>query len=381
MSAGNGERHMRVLFAGGGTGGHVYMAVSVVRRLLQEDSGAQILFAGARGGMEERILPPLGFPLETFPLGGLKNVGLRRRFQTLTQLLPAYVRSRRLLRRFRPHVVVGLGGYSSGPIVLAAARAKIPVILIEPNAYPGYTNRLLERFADQIAVGFPETARVWGTKAVVTGIPIRDEFFHLPLPDFDVVRLNLLVFGGSQGSQPINRLIMEAAPRLEEQNLHVIHQTGPEHYAEVAEHYRRTAKKVEVLPYIEDMPSMFGRAHLVLSRSGASTVAEIAAAGRPAVLIPFPAAADDHQTRNAQVLADAGAAVVLSQSSLTPPLLANALLELAADRNQLRRMATAARTVSVPEASGRILDLIFRADRSRADGTERRQSAAGKVRG
>ncbi|GAB4230232.1 MAG: undecaprenyldiphospho-muramoylpentapeptide beta-N-acetylglucosaminyltransferase [Acidobacteriota bacterium] len=356
---GNGEWPRRVLFAGGGTGGHIYMGVAVGELLRRRVPEATVVFVGARGGLEERILPGLGYPLESFSLGGLKNVGAGRVLRTLLQLPFAFAKSLRLLRRLRPEVVVGLGGYSSGPVALAAAVLRIPVLLVEPNAFPGFTNRLLRPFATAVAAGFVETARnLDPERSVVTGVPIRQEFFAAPPADFTASRLTVLVFGGSRGSLPINRLVAAAAQLLRDLPLDWIHQTGRDHFAPIAEEYERHGLAVELLPYIENMPEYVARAHLLISRAGASTVAEIAAAGRPAVLIPFPAAADDHQTRNAEVLGRAGAAVVLAQSGLTPHRLAETIRALAADRARLAAMAAAAARLARRDAAEAILELI-----------------------
>lgn len=349
----------RVLFAGGGTGGHIYMGVAVGDLLRRRVPDAAVTFVGARGGLEERILPSLGYRLESFPLGGLKNVGAGRVLCTLLQLPFAFGNSLRLLRRLRPQVVIGLGGYSSGPVALAAALRRIPVLLVEPNAFPGFTNRLLRPVATAVAAGFAETAQnLDAERSVVTGVPIREEFFAVPPPDYAASHLTVLVFGGSRGSLPINRLVTAAAPLLGDLPVTWIHQTGREHFPLVAQEYERHNLKVELLPYIEDMPAYMARAHLLISRAGASTVAEIAAAGRPAVLIPFPAAADDHQTKNAEVLGRVGAAVVLAQRGLTPHRLAAILRGLVTDRPRLAAMAAAAAQQARPGAAEAILELI-----------------------
>ncbi len=349
----------RVLFAGGGTGGHVFMAVAIRDYLSRPGvTPPQTLFVGTEQGLEARILPPLGLPLETIRIGGLQKVGWRRQLSSLAQLLPSGGRSLKILRRFSPDVVVGLGGYSSGPVVAAARLLRLPGILIEPNVVPGLTNRLLARFCNGAAVAFPETAGWFSGDVRVTGIPIRQEFHRIPPLRTHGGRLRLLVFGGSRGSTPINRLMCQSLPLLKKFPLSIVHQTGSDDRDQVREAYIGHQIEAEVADFIYNMPVRFEQADLIVSRAGASTIAEITAAGRPAILIPFPQAADDHQRKNAKALAERGAAVLLDQVAARPEDLAGTIAALAADRSRLGAMGEAARTLAQPESTRLIVELM-----------------------
>ncbi len=356
---------LRILFAGGGTGGHIYMAVALARRLKRIDPRHRFLFVGTPRGLEERILSPLGFKWTTIRAGGLNRVGLRKAVRSLSEIPVGVLESRRILAQFRPHLMVGLGGYSSGPVAVAARWMRTPSLLIEPNAEPGLTNRILGRWADRIAVAFEETRQHFGDKGRLTGIPVRDEFYRIRTPIHRQGPLHLLVFGGSQGSRPLNEFMCEAIGHLSPKQVQICHQTGPAGFERVREAYRARSFPARVTPYIDDMPQAFQNADLVLSRAGASTVAEIAAAGRPSLLVPFPQAADDHQRKNALALAQQGAGRLLEQSALTPQKLAGAIRQLEGDRNRLQAMSEAARSLSHPDSIDRILDLIGSIARSR----------------
>ncbi len=357
MIPGSGqESGTRVLFAGGGTGGHVYMAVAIRQELERRDPGSRCLFVGTDQGLETRILSPLAFPLRTIRVGGLNRVGGRRMVRTVLQLPASLIDSLAIVREFRPSAVVGLGGHSSGPVVVAAWLRRRPALLIEPNSHPGLTNRLLARFVEKAAVAFRETAPFFGSRAVVTGIPVRREFHEVRSRAVsDPARL--LIFGGSQGSRPINRLVSDALAHLPK-GLRITHQTGPDDVEWVRESYRRAGIEARVRDYLEDMPSALAGADLVISRAGASTVAELTAAGRASVLIPFPAAADDHQRKNARSLERKGAALLREQADLDGPALGRLLEQLLGDQKRLSTMASAARSLSNPDSVGRITDLI-----------------------
>ena len=347
----------RVVFAGGGTGGHVYMAISI-REELQQRGQTSCLFVGTLQGIEMRILPPLDFPLETIRIGGIQNLSLRKKLTALLQLPTSLWRSFGILRGFRPQVVVGLGGYSAGPVVAAARVSRLPCVLIEPNVVPGLTNRLLARWVQGAAVAFHETLAAFRAKARLTGIPIRQEFHRVALSVGTNSRLRVLVFGGSRGSRPLNQMICAALPELAGSSLEICHQTGEGDVGWVRDAYAAANLTAEVCGYLEDMPRRFAWADLIVSRAGASTVAEITAAGRASVLIPFPQAADDHQTRNARALADRGASILLPQAELDGPGLARTILDLDADRSRLQQMARLSRSLAIPDSSRKIVDLL-----------------------
>ncbi len=316
------------------------------------------LFVGTPSGLENRILPPLEFPLETIRIGGLQRVGLRRQLATLARLGPTLLRSLEIVKRFAPQIVVGLGGYSSGPVVAAARLRRVPAVLIEPNAVPGLTNRWLAPFCNGAAVAFESTAAHFRGRVRLTGIPIRQEFHRIRSRPGGNARLGVLIFGGSRGSRPINRLVSEALPALARLPLEIVHQTGPDDREAVERAYAEAGVAAQVVEFLHDMPARFERADLIVSRSGACTIAEITAAGRPSILIPFPQAADDHQTVNARALVQHGAALLVEQRTATPQSLADAVASLEADRPRLAAMGEAARSLARPDSSDRIVELL-----------------------
>ena len=340
---------MRVILAGGGTGGHVIPALAIAQELVRSYQ-AQVQFVGTPRGIENRLVPAAGFSLQLVKVGALKNVSLTTRLKTSFDLPRAIWSAGRILNEFRPDVVIGVGGYASGPAMLAAILRYIPTLAFEPNVVPGFANRIVGRRVSAAAVHFEETAQYF-RNAVVTGVPVREAFFHIPRHRPDG-RPTLLVFGGSQGAHAINQAMIESAPGLKAKlpSIHVIHQTGERDYNDVLTAYQQMGLSAEVSKFIEDMPAVFGRADLLVCRSGASTVAEIAAAGKPAVFIPFPRAADDHQNVNARALERAGAAVVIEESNLEPAWMVDSVAALLDDPARLARMSEAARTLAHPDA-------------------------------
>ena len=309
-----------------------------------------MLFIGTARGIETRLVPAAGFPLRLVQVGALNKVSLKTRLKTFFGLPAAVFEARRMLREFRPDVVIGVGGYASGPAMLAAVLGRIPTVVFEPNVVPGLANRAVARWVSAAAVHFAETAKYF-RHAKVTGVPVRQAFFDMP-PTRSAGK-NLLVFGGSQGAKAINRVMIEALPELLKRvpGIHVVHQTGERDFQAAESAYSSLGTAAEVYRFIDDMPGFFSRADLILCRSGASTVAEITAAGKPAIFVPFPRAADDHQKRNAQALEQAGAAVLLEESNLTAASLVETISGLFADPPRLQAMAAAARQLSHPSAA------------------------------
>ena len=348
---------MRILIAGGGTGGHVIPALAIARELATRH-GAEVLFVGTARGIENRLVPQAGYRLELVKVGALKNVGLATRLRTLFDLPLAILRSRGILREFRPDVVVGVGGYASGPAMAAAILGGVPTLAFEPNYVPGFANRLVGRWVSAAAVHFDET-RHYFRNAQVVGVPVRPEFFDIASGSGDVSP-TLLVFGGSQGAHAVNMAVTAAIPALlrEVPGLHVIHQTGERDYNDVQAAYTRAGASAEVSAFIDNMAQVFSRAALIVCRSGASTVAEITAAGKPAVFVPFPRAADDHQRRNAEAIAGAGAAVLIGEPALTPEHLAKTLAELLRDPARLHAMGEKARALGHRDAAGKVAGMI-----------------------
>jgi UDP-N-acetylglucosamine--N-acetylmuramyl-(pentapeptide) pyrophosphoryl-undecaprenol N-acetylglucosamine transferase len=352
-------KNLRVLIAGGGTGGHVYPGISIANEIKDRYPTASVLFVGTERGIESKIVPMEGFPLEKITVSGLKGVRGMDRLRGLLKIPKSLWESHKILQGFRPHIVVGVGGYSSGPPVLLASLKGIPTLLQEQNALPGLTNRLLSHFARRVATAFKESGRFFGRKAVFTGNPVRADFKQI-LPKGDENRFTLLIFGGSQGAHPLNKAMAEALrllqPRLSE--MVFVHQTGEGDYAWVAGAYQRFEAVSEVRPFFNDMPVQFARADLLLCRSGATTIAEITVAGKAAILVPFPLAADNHQQKNAEALMRAGAAEIILQKDLTGERLAGKIEYLLAHREELRRMERESRALGRADSAGRIVDLV-----------------------
>jgi UDP-N-acetylglucosamine--N-acetylmuramyl-(pentapeptide) pyrophosphoryl-undecaprenol N-acetylglucosamine transferase len=347
---------IRVLIAGGGTGGHIIPALAVARELVDRYD-ADVLFVGTPRGLELKLVPDAGFKLRLVNIGPLNSVPWMTRLKTVLQLPRAISDCKRLMREFQPGAVLGVGGYVSGPALAAALKLKLPTMVFEPNAMPGMANRMVGHKVKAAAVNFP-VAVPWFSNCQVTGIPVRPEFFSLPDPDPD--KPHLLVFGGSQGARILNNQVPPVIARLLDAvpGLTVLHQSGTRHAQVTEASYLASGadpSRWEVRPYIDDMPACFGRASLVMSRAGASTVAELAAAGRPALLVPFAAAADGHQKRNAEAMVGAGAAVMLNEWDLdVQGRLLETLTNLLNDRARLHAMSLAARTQAHPDAADRI---------------------------
>lgn len=352
--------HLRILIAGGGTGGHIIPALAVGRDLVERYS-AELLFVGTPRGMESRLVPEAGFALKLIDVGQLKNVSLLTRLRTVLDLPIALANCRKVLRDFQPAAVFGVGGYASGPAMAAALQMGVPAMAFEPNAMPGLANRLVGKHVQAAAVNFPAAAGYF-RNAEVTGIPVRAEFFQLTPPP--LVPPHLLVFGGSQGARLFNVTLPKIVNELLDAvpGLTILHQAGARHGETTQAAYQASGAdpaRWTVQPFLNDMPARFAAANLVMARSGASTVAELAAAGKPSLLVPFAAAADDHQKRNAEELVKVGAAVMLTESDLqTPAKLQDSLIALLAAPDRLAEMGRAARTQAHPEAAQRITDRL-----------------------
>ena len=344
--------------AGGGTGGHVIPAVAVAREL--KNRGHQPIFVGTRTGFEAKLVPSAGFPLEFIEIGGLKRVGAVQTLRTLTQLPGSIARSFGLITRHRPSAIFSMGGYAAGPVTLAAWFNYVPIVIMEPNAVPGLANRIMGRFAARALVSFPETQRFFPTgRSEITGLPVRCEFFNLgPKPESD--HLTILVTGGSRGSRTLNNATRESWPHMRGAPFHVrlIHQTGTDAHEAIAKDFAGAGIDGEVVPFISDMPSAFGQADLIVCRSGAGAVAELAASGKPSILVPFPFAADDHQLRNAEAFAKAGAARLVLDRELTGPRLYEEVSRLAANPAELEQMGAKARTFAHPNAAQRAAGVL-----------------------
>jgi UDP-N-acetylglucosamine--N-acetylmuramyl-(pentapeptide) pyrophosphoryl-undecaprenol N-acetylglucosamine transferase len=357
---------LRFLMVAGGTGGHIFPVLAVAEELRArgarwERAGRKyrIEFVGTTRPLEARLIPGAGFPLRAIKAVGFKGLRGLRAARNLMLLPRTAVAAARVLRDFQPHAVVGVGGYLAGPVMVEAALQDIPTLLIEPNALPGFTNRALAPVVRWAAVGFEQAARFYGEKARITGLPVRAAFHTIPSkrhkPPFTI-----LIVGGSQGSKAINDLMVQCAPFLRREAgwLDVVHQTGETDYNAVRESFLEHGVTAHVHAFIEDMPGALAQADLVVSRAGAAALAELAAAGRAALLIPFPAATDQHQLANARALERAGAARVILQAELTPERLIREIHELLGEPLRLEGMERAAKSLAHPEAAAQIADLV-----------------------
>ena len=352
---------LSVLIAGGGTGGHLYPGIAVARELVARDPAAQVTFVGTAAGIEARVIPREGFPLELIRSAGLKGKSARSLVRGVGLLPLSAIDAWRVLTRVGPSVVIGVGGYSSGPVVALAALRGIPTLLMEQNAMPGVTNRSLARLVRAAAVTYEESLRFFGSKAFVSGNPVRREFFEYDEHGRPPGAARVLVFGGSQGAHAINVAMVEAAPRLASAapGVAITHQTGERDLEMVRDGYRRAGLEARVEPFLFAMDREMKGADVVICRAGATTLAELAASGRPAILIPLPTATDDHQRKNAQALVAKGAALMLDQRDLTGERLAAQILGLAGDAARRRHIGDAARAIARADAAGVIADRVI----------------------
>jgi len=361
-----GETGVKTLMiAGGGTGGHIYPAIAIAREFVARDASRKVVFVGTQKGLEKTIVPKAGFPLEFIDVAGLKGMRGMNLLRNLSRLPMGFIQAWKHVGRHRPSVVLGVGGYSSGPVLVAAAMRGVPTIIHEANAFPGLANRVLARWTTAVAVAFAEAlTRMHRNDGVVTGNPIRKEFFDLgqnrrqPTTDN---RQRLLIFGGSQGSRVLNDAMTGALLFLArwKDKLDIVHQTGPNELEKVQAAYRHsTFANARVVPYLDPMADEIAAADVVVSRAGAMTIGELSAIGRAAILVPFAAATNNHQELNARVVEKAGGAVVITEEELTPERLAGAISEVLNDPQRAERMGRASRQLATPDATKNIVDLI-----------------------
>lgn len=351
-----------LMIAGGGTGGHIYPALAVANEYLARDRSRRAVFVGTEYGLEKRIVPAAGFPLEFVRVGGLKGKSLGQTVKNVLRLPLGFVDAWSVINRHRPTAILGVGGYASGPVLLVGALRGIPTMIHEANAFPGLTNRILARFVRRIAVGFPKALEQFGGKGEVTGNPVRGEFFAAaPAARPAGAKVRLLLFGGSQGSRILNDTMTGALLFMAHlrDRLEIVHQTGPADLEKVRRGYAQSGfPDARVVPYLEGMAAEMAAADLVVSRAGAMTVGELAAAGRPAILVPFAAATNNHQEFNARALEAGGGAIVITEKELSPERLAGAISELVSAPERLAAMRRAQQTMSDPEATARIVKII-----------------------
>lgn len=350
---------MKLLVAGGGTGGHVFPAIAIAQEWLSRGADREVLMVGTERGLEMKLVPQAGLPLETLRVAGLKGKGGITLVKNLAMLTLGVKDAFAVLAGYRPVAAFGVGGYAAGPMLLATWLRRIPNVIFEPNAEPGFTNKVLARLSLRIATGYEISARTWGKKAIVTGCPVRTEFFAAP-QRAPQKPYRLLITGGSQGALPINRAFVDAMDRLAARKgeLSIVHQTGERDYNAVRTAYARREINAEVVPFLTNMAERFAWADVIVCRAGAITAAEIAAAGRAAIFIPFGAATDNHQLRNAQEMSRAGAGKLIPQPELTADRLTSEIFSLLDQPRDIEQLAASARRLARPNAARDIVNLV-----------------------
>src|SRR5467141_1955088 len=365
---------VKLLIAGGGTGGHVFPALAIAQEWLSRGNEREVVLVGTQRGIEMKLVPQAGLPLETLRVAGLKGKGGTTLLKNLAMLVPAMLDARRVLRKHKPIAAFGVGGYAAGPMLLAAWLGRVPNVIFEPNAEPGFTNKVLARISKRIAAGYEISAQTWGNKAIVTGCPVRPEFFSIS-PRKPGKPFRLLITGGSQGALPINRAFVDAMDRLatRKNELAIVHQTGERDYNAVRTAYARREIHAEVVPFLTNMAERFAWTDVIVCRAGAITAAEVAAAGRAAIFIPFGRATDSHQLRNAQEMTRAGAGRLISEAELTAEKLTGEIFSLLDQPREIEKLSTAARGLARPYAAREIVNLIEEA--ANVQGNRQRASA------
>jgi UDP-N-acetylglucosamine--N-acetylmuramyl-(pentapeptide) pyrophosphoryl-undecaprenol N-acetylglucosamine transferase len=346
------------VMAGGGTGGHVIPAIAVAREVTR--LGHEVLFVGTERGVENRLVPAAGFRLEKIRVGGLKNLGIATRIASLWRLFTETAAQISRFTEWKPAAVFSMGGYVAGPPVLAAFVRGVPVVVMEPNAVPGATNRWIAKWVKRALINFEETKRYFPAgRTELTGLPVREEFFHLP--DKPQGKFTVLITGGSQGSRTLNEAARQAWPLFREASLPIrlIHQTGSPMYSQLSAEFCKAGLSGEVSEFIADMPAAFAQADFIVCRSGAGAVSELAAAGKPSVLIPFPFAADQHQLKNAQAFERAGAARLSLDKDWSAQKFFETVRDLYENRDTLKAMGEAARKLAHAGAARRAAEILI----------------------
>ena len=351
-----------LMVAGGGTGGHIYPAIAIAREYVSRDPSRRVVFVGTEYGLEKTIVPKAGFPLEFISVGGLKGKGGLDLVRNVLRLPVGFIQAFNLIGKHKPDAVLGVGGYSSGPVLLAAWLRGVPTMIHEQNAFPGLANRWLAKVVKKVAVAFPEALpRLRRLDGVVTGNPVRAEFFTAQRT-LGNDKQRLLVFGGSQGSRVLNDAMTGALlflSRLKDR-LEIVHQTGPNDLMRVQQAYQTSGAfpNARVVSYLDPIVDEIAAADLVVCRAGAMTIGELAAVGRAAIFIPFAAATNNHQELNARVVERAGGAMVITESELSPERLALAISEVISHPDRTRKMGRAAHKLAAPEATKKIVDTV-----------------------
>ncbi|MDO8446082.1 MAG: undecaprenyldiphospho-muramoylpentapeptide beta-N-acetylglucosaminyltransferase [Deltaproteobacteria bacterium] len=357
---------MRVIIAGGGTGGHLFPGIAIAEEFKGRDEGNELLFVGTEKGIEARILPKLGWPLNFISAEGIKGKGVLSRIRALYKFIPGFFESIKIIKGFKPDAVIGVGGYASAPVLLAARFLGKRTAIHEQNALPGVTNRTLGKVVERVFISFPDSAGFFPQgKIAISGNPLRKEILEglkrSAVGSRQSEKKTILIFGGSLGAHRINTVVLEMIRHLDEaNNWRITHQTGEKDYKEIEEGYLEADWQADVRPFIYDMASAYIEADLVICRGGATTVAELTAAGKPAILIPYPFAADDHQRVNAESLVNVGGAVMILERDLTGKRLASEVERLLGDSEMLKKMGESARKLARVDAAKVVVDGVYK---------------------
>lgn len=360
---------MRLVIAGGGTGGHLFPGIAVAEEFLSRDPANEVLFVGTERGIEARAVPARGYRLELISAAGIRGKGSLAKMKGACMMLYGYAQSRRILKEFRPDLVLGVGGYASLPVVLAARGMQIRRFIHEQNAIPGMTNKVLARVAERVFITLDESAKYFPKeRTLLTGNPLRQQILAAALEEPAATadgRFHLLVFGGSQGAHAINTAMTEALSRMEgvRERITIVHQTGENDAAEVRDAYREHGFTAEVKNFIDDMAAAYRRADLIVCRAGATTIAEVTACGKACIFIPFPHAVDDHQRRNAEALLKKGAGFMLLERELTGERLAEEIAALLEEPGRIAQAGRNARELARLDAAKVIVDEMLKKDR------------------
>jgi UDP-N-acetylglucosamine--N-acetylmuramyl-(pentapeptide) pyrophosphoryl-undecaprenol N-acetylglucosamine transferase len=360
MSVSDEEHEVRIIIAGGGTGGHLFPGIAIAEEFLKRDSDTKIIFIGTQRGIESKLLGQLGYELRTIDVEGVKGRGLKALVKGVYQIPQSMWQSSRILKQFRPQIAIGVGGYASGPAILTAYLMGIPTAIAEQNAVPGVTNRILGKFVNKVFVTYARTQGWFSrSKVLVSGNPVRSALTSVRDKKKEKSDIwNLLIFGGSQGAATINKSVVEMLPYLSplKNKLRVLHQSGGRELETVRQAYRKAGITADVTDFIKDMAGAYTEADLIICRAGATSLAEITAAGKVPILIPFPWAANDHQTKNAQALADAGAAVMINERELNGSILFSVIESLLTNETKRRDMSQKSASLGNIRAAANIVD-------------------------
>ncbi len=350
---------MRIIIAGGGTGGHVFPAISIAEEILLRNSNNKVLFIGTEKGIERNIIPQLGYDIEFINSGGLIGKNLLQKLIGITSAFNGIISSINILRKFKPDIVLGVGGYASGPTVLSAFLSFIPTAICEQNSIPGFTNRILSKFVKKIFVTFEDSKKFFPPgKTVVTGNPIRSNLKSTkPQINKSNNNYNIFVLGGSQGAKILNKIVPLSLMKLNVNNINIIHQTGSNDYSEVVKAYENSKINAEVYKFIDNISEIYEKTDLIICRSGAGTLSEITAKGIPSILIPFPFAAHDHQLLNARYLEKNGAAIVIEESKLSENMLSEQLKDIL-NKDKLEILSDNSKKLGRPQAATDIVNQI-----------------------